>query len=415
MRVCIHRGSEQIGGTCIEVEAQGKRIILELGLPLDQEFDDVALPPVRGLHEHNDSILGLLISHPHLDHFGLLSKIKRDIPILIGPGALKIIQASDFFYPKNLSFNNTILFENEYPITLGPFKITPYLIDHSAYDAYALQIEADGKKLFYSGDFRFHGRKGKLVDKLLRNPPEDIDILLMEGTTIGRNIESGGFPSEVDLEKKFIQLFSESPGLTLAWTSGQNIDRMVTLYKACRKTGKKLIADLYTAHILRSIGNTKIPQPGWKDFNVFVPGNLKKIIKERKLFDFARSFSRSRIYLENIKDEELNNYVMVFRPSMVRDLEQAGCMENASIIFSLWPGYLNEERYAWFRQWLSSYKIPLTRCHTSGHASVRDLKKFAAALSAKILIPIHSEMPDYYSELFDNVQLQKDGEWLEIT
>ena len=35
MKVRIHRGTREIGGTCIEVEAQGKRIALDVGLPLD--------------------------------------------------------------------------------------------------------------------------------------------------------------------------------------------------------------------------------------------------------------------------------------------------------------------------------------------------------------------------------------------
>jgi hypothetical protein len=33
MRVCIHRGAHEIGGTCIEIEAQHKRIVLDIGLP----------------------------------------------------------------------------------------------------------------------------------------------------------------------------------------------------------------------------------------------------------------------------------------------------------------------------------------------------------------------------------------------
>ena len=31
MRVRIHRGTQEIGGTCIEIEAQGKRIALDVG------------------------------------------------------------------------------------------------------------------------------------------------------------------------------------------------------------------------------------------------------------------------------------------------------------------------------------------------------------------------------------------------
>src|ERR1022692_1131971 len=35
MRVCIHRGTKEIGGTCVEIESGGTRIVLDVGLPLD--------------------------------------------------------------------------------------------------------------------------------------------------------------------------------------------------------------------------------------------------------------------------------------------------------------------------------------------------------------------------------------------
>ena len=35
MRVTVHRGGHQIGGTCIEVASEGSRIILDAGLPLE--------------------------------------------------------------------------------------------------------------------------------------------------------------------------------------------------------------------------------------------------------------------------------------------------------------------------------------------------------------------------------------------
>lgn len=44
MKACIHRGSNQIGGTCIELEADGVRIVLDIGIPLDA--DDPATVPM---------------------------------------------------------------------------------------------------------------------------------------------------------------------------------------------------------------------------------------------------------------------------------------------------------------------------------------------------------------------------------
>jgi len=40
MQVCIHRGSKEIGGSCVEVISHGKRLIIYLGLPLDAEKND---------------------------------------------------------------------------------------------------------------------------------------------------------------------------------------------------------------------------------------------------------------------------------------------------------------------------------------------------------------------------------------
>jgi Cft2 family RNA processing exonuclease len=32
MQICIHRGSKEIGGSCVEVIFHGKRLIIDLGL-----------------------------------------------------------------------------------------------------------------------------------------------------------------------------------------------------------------------------------------------------------------------------------------------------------------------------------------------------------------------------------------------
>jgi ribonuclease J len=74
VRACIHRGASEVGGTLVELAANGRRVVLEAGLPLD--LDRVAgrdlLPDVPGLWAEGDgSLLGLLISHGHPDHYGL--------------------------------------------------------------------------------------------------------------------------------------------------------------------------------------------------------------------------------------------------------------------------------------------------------------------------------------------------------
>ena len=66
-RACVHRGTRQIGGTCVELESDGARLLLDLGLPLDSdpaEVDPVGLlPDVAGLRSPDAGLLALIVSH----------------------------------------------------------------------------------------------------------------------------------------------------------------------------------------------------------------------------------------------------------------------------------------------------------------------------------------------------------------
>ena len=77
----------------------------------------------------------------------------------------------------------------------------------------------------------------KLFEAMIAHPPEGIDVLLMEGTTIGRTGTDEGFATEDELEREFARAFRETHGLSFVWTSSQNIDRLVTVFRAARRTG----------------------------------------------------------------------------------------------------------------------------------------------------------------------------------
>jgi len=412
MRICIHRGTHEIGGSCVEIESNQQRIVLDLGLPLNSDINDINLPNISGFMNSDSSLLGIFVSHPHLDHYGLTKKLESDTPIYIGPDAKKIINISRRFVPNGFEIQKSMDLKHRIPINLEPFTVTPYLVDHSAYDSYAFLIEADGKRLFYSGDFRGHGRKGKLLKSLLEHPPKDIDVLLMEGSTLGRIDSSDSYPTEDDLEHRLAAILTKSQGAALFWCSGQNIDRLVTAYRACRKAGREFVADMYTASVLRAIGNPRLPQPGWRGFSVYLPWYQKKMIIQKKLFDFAGSFKNFRIYPEHLR-ELAGNSMILFRPSMRFEFEKEKCLDQATLIYSLWSGYLEDEQYSGFLDWLKKMNIPLIQCHTSGHAPLADLKKLANAISPKMLVPIHTFNPEIYDDHFNNVVLKNDGQWWE--
>lgn len=413
MRVRIHRGTREIGGTCIELAAKGARLLLDLGLPLDGDPDDITRhPTIEGLDGGGD-LLALVLSHGHVDHWGLAHLAGPTLPVALGAATHRILKAAAPFIPRPYAPTTPIEFTSGQRLTFGPFHVTPHLVDHSAYDAYALEVEAGGQRLFYSGDIRGHGRKAALFERLVAHPPHDIDVMLMEGSTLGRLNAEQAFPTEADIEARFVKLFRETAGLALVAASAQNIDRMVSLYRTCKRTGRALVIDLYTAEILRATGNPNIPQSDWPHVAVYVPHYQRMQIKRNGRFDLLEPHGSQRIYPEALA-ALAPRAAIVFRPAMLRDLDRAACLTGARAIWSQWDGYLKQPRGEALLAELAVRDIPLAQAHTSGHASIPDLKRLAAAVAPKMLVPIHTFEAGRFPELFGpSVALKDDGLWWE--
>ncbi len=413
MRLRIHRGATEIGGNCIEVESSGQSILLDLGAPLMGELSPIeALPSVEGLvNGTNTNLLGIVISHPHADHYGLASFAHPSIPVYIGHEADRLLRAAMAFGPFGAAFPNVVHYGHREPFQIGPFRLTPYLNDHSAFDAYSVLVEADGRNLFYSGDIRGHGWKSRLFDQLLATGPKDADVMLLEGTTLGRDGKERS-ETEADLAGRFAESISATSGIVLTTLSGQNIDRLVTLYKATKITRRNFVVDLYVAHLLRALGRKSLPDPTSGALRVFLPRRNKMKIVRDKAFDLVEPYRHRRIYPHELRRRR-KHLVMTFRPSMAQDLADADCLGGAKLIYSMWPGYL-ERGSPNLREWCADRGVGFEIIHTSGHADAYDLKRLVDALQPKRLIPIHTLTPDRYQTLSHNTTPLRDGLWTEI-
>ena len=410
MRCRIHRGCHEIGGNCIEIESQEKRIVLDIGLPLKDETT-APLPDISGLTSSDDSLLGIFVSHPHPDHYGLLERITEPVPVFMGDAAREIIEVSGFFTPlPSLGGIQTRLYADGQAIQMGPFTVTPISIDHSAHDSYCLLIEANGKRLLYSGDIRAHGRKAELFQRLVNNPPPDIDVLICEGTQIGR-IPDFAYRDEAAVATRMTELFKASKGMCLVWCSGQNIDRIASVFEATKESGRQLILDMYTAEIMRATGDASLPNPGRDGVTVYLPISQKKLIKREKAFHISNPYYPNRIYPEDLA-EAAPQSVMIFRPSMFRELQRAECLNGAMLVSSVWSGYVHRSHEELEK--MTQVGIERFHVHTSGHATVDELQKFVDAFPNSRIVPIHLEDREGFGWLSPTVELRNDHEWWEI-
>jgi ribonuclease J len=400
----------------VEVEQDGFRLLLDLGLPIDASTNSQQqLPPgVHGLDGSDSALLGIFITHPHLDHFGLLGYVSPTIPVGMGAAARRMLAAAAPFLPGDWPLPAPgWSYESRISMEVGPFRVTPILVDHSAFDAYALMVESGGKRLLYSGDFRAHGRKSALFDGLVANPPREIDALLVEGSSLGRLRDDQRFATESDVEQQLVTLFAETSGLALVHTSAQNIDRIVSIYRACKRTERKLVVDLYAAAILETTGHSHIPQSDWDDIALFVPQSQRLQVKKNAWFDLLKRHSTHRVFMEDLQATP-EEFALLFRPLHQLDLEHANCLNGAAYVYSQWEGYWDGGTYDRAKDWLLGHNIAKHSIHTSGHASPVDLKVFVAAMAARQVVPIHSFMPEHYPTLFANVCPHADGQWWDV-
>jgi len=422
MNFKIHRGTKEIGGSCVEVWTESTRIIVDFGMPLVNpdltQFDSRAikalsvdelivkgiLPDIHGLYG-NSGIPALILSHAHQDHFGLINFISANCQIYLGRATQKLIEITNIFTNQDWMISNPQHFESGKSFFIGDIEITPYLMDHSAFDAYAFLIKAAGKSLFYSGDFRIHGRKTKAFDWFSYNTEQNIDYLLLEGTTIGR--VNKNFPTESEIEEEFVDTFKTSKGINLIYTSGQNIDRIVSIYRACKRAGKTLAVDFYIACILKELSEfASIPYPSnnFPEIRVFFPYRLSKMISNKGNEKLLYRFKNYKITKEQI-GEQFDKTVMIVRPSMLKDLEYIKALENGIFIYSMWDGYKKEKTTKKFIDFLIKKGMTEKSIHTSGHADRDALKRMVEVLNPKNLVPIHTFEGDEYKKIFTGTKV----------
>ncbi len=371
----ILRGREKIGENLIEITYDKTKLLVELGKALEESAASAEIEEAV-LKKKYDAVL---ISHYHADHAGRIEQ-KRDCPIYIGAGAKRILEAMDEYRGRALP-PNIAAYRSGRTFRCGQIFVTPYLCDHSAFDSYMLLFEAGGKRILYTGDFRFHGRKSE--EALLRRLPHAVDVLIAEGTNLG-----SGKPciSEQMLEARAAELFGRTERPIFILQSAANFDRLVSFYRAAKRCGRIFYEDVYTALLAAAAGG-KIPRPDvFSDVFAFTPRPVRGRRKDL-FFEFQAKRGMAQI-------ARGGKFVMLVRPSMLGYLKKlAGKMDlgGGMLIYSMWSGYREKEDVARFLAEARELGLEEHTLHTSGHASEEELARLKACIHAEEYVTVHTE------------------------
>lgn len=377
MKIRIHRGTHQIGGIAAEISTDKTRIIIDMGdeLSLDPDFKSAPLD-IPGVTDQSGGCDAVLFTHYHGDHIGQMERIRKDIPMYSGALAKDIMLLSAK-HSKNTSdelisrMNSIQTFEPGIAFMVGDIQITPFSVDHSACDSYMFLIEADGKKLLYTGDFRTHGFRGKAVPKIMDKLVRKVDALVIEGTTLSRSDTEP--MTEYDLQKK-VKEYIKQYKYVFVLCASTNLERICALSKAVPK-GKYFICDRYQYYLLDLIENH------WGKYSELYRGIKKNYLSE--------------VILDGFIDQ---GGVMAVRDNQsFRKIIPRFDRSQSILLYSMWDGYRTkpDSTIPSFLELAGKWE-PL---HTSGHASHADLQMVIEKTSPEKIIPIHTDDPDMLKKL----------------
>lgn len=394
MKLCIHRGTHQIGGIAAEIATETTRILIDMGdeLSLDPGFVSAPLH-IPGVTDANGRCDAVLFTHYHGDHTGQMLRIRPDIPLYAGALAKDIMRLSsahswkkDEVLCKRIETIRT--FSAGMPFLIGDIQITPFGIDHSAVDSYLFLIEADGKCILYTGDFRLHGVRGKTMDKILDRRIGKVDAIITEGTTVSRT--DGKTVTEWELQAR-VRNYLQQYKYVFVLCATTNLDRIFALARAVPR-GKYCICDDYQKMLVETVSKH------WSGISSFYEMPKLLSFKHHPPARFA----------------ELGGLMFVRANSKFGAIICQYNPAQSILLYSMWDGYRTKPGST-IPDFLALTDTWET-LHTSGHASPEDLRHVIEKADPQLVIPMHTDAPQKMQALCPDrtVVLLKDEEELSL-
>lgn len=399
MKICIYRGTDEIGGNCIEISTNKTRILLDIGTPLSSMDEKNPLETYKNsccgvYQEDTPTIDAIFISHTHRDHYGLLPIINTTIPVYMSKITHDILTKIEPLLPDDFDVSNLDIHEidSKQTIKIKDLKITAFAVDHIP-GAMAYEITDGKKRIVYTGDFRFHSNqkwKSWALADLAANP----DYLIMEGTRLSRTEDIEEYNTENSVYRAITKLLRESNNIAFATFSSQNLDRLVSFIKASIASNRTLVIDPYTATLLDVFNNAfaTVPTADMLNNIRIYFGTSESIATKMKKNGLFYKHKDKKITKEEILATP-NKFILKYNKKLA-DWLLKKCVSNYDFIYSMWHGYL-ESQTTW-----DKHKEHIVEIHTSGHADIANLQKFVKRIKPKTIIPIHTECKNDFQEKF---------------
>ncbi|MGB0651601.1 MAG: MBL fold metallo-hydrolase [Thermoplasmatota archaeon] len=327
-------GVGEIGGNAFLLEGGGSRLFLDLGKRFGSDprpgaartpgwndyYDDFLQPrgttlapdlmrlgiipdlPTlwrqdRGGQAGASPVDGVLVSHAHMDHCGLLGLLRPDVPIWLSPGSRAtlaslqetgggvmaeylearpkgILPKKDGSPGKGTAWKDP---ETGDPVAatrptdggavqVGDWDLKHFDVDHSIHGARATLLEGP-LSVVYTGDFRMHGRDPDATKRFVERAG-GVDVILAEGTRVRPPGDDHGHNNTDDESMVAAEMGAmlRAAGDRFVGVSfpPRDLDRFLSIWDVAREHGRRLVIPTKLAHLLDSVrgsGEPGLPDP----------------------------------------------------------------------------------------------------------------------------------------------------------
>ncbi len=388
----VLRGN-QIGGCVVLISTERAKICIDYGENLPGQEDE---EKTVGLDWENEKVDGVFFTHYHGDHIGGFMEIPAGIPLYMGEVTRQVMLNIRKALHRDeeaavLSDRNRVReLRAKHTIAVGDIRLTPYMVDHSAYDAYMFLIETPDKTILHTGDYRNHGYRGRALFDVLekhvvcrgRRP---VDVLITEGTMMNRSGERAY--SEAELQGDARKLFQNHRHVFLICSS-TNLDSLASFYQAGASCGMGMYGNSYVYSQLKTFRETA--------------GKMTPCYTFQYAYEVRFDFMLPGLSITQEQHMRDRGFVTVIKgtPAYEKWIERFADL-NPIVVYSMWEGYLEPWRKA-YDPVLHAFtkKYHAIHMHTSGHAPAEVIAEVINRVSPReAIIPIHTENAAGFWEL----------------
>ncbi|MBY8985786.1 MAG: ribonuclease J [Candidatus Lokiarchaeota archaeon] len=420
------------------------------------------------------NVNAIIVSHAHMDHCGNIGLLKPDYPIIASPSTIMLLKAmldcssamlgSDVAYyslklpdkdkrilkpernkdygrdfictePYSESFQEFLHSSIKSKTTLkegnlsslndfsSNFEVKSFEVDHSIYGATAYIVSGENS-IAYTGDFRLHGKKRKSSEKFIQNAKE-ASVLIIEGT---RATREDVYESEQKVYEKCLKTAEEAKGVIIADFTARNFERLEMINSIATKIDRTLIITPKDAYLLKALQKAdeidRIKNIGiYSDLKSTTRGWEKYLTNEENEINYIDPAEISK---------DPDNFILCFSLFDIKNLLDIK-PSKGSYIYSSSEAFTEESEFDFVRlnNWLKFFGITINGFeiieekgkekpkftkgfHASGHASRKDLLWAIDTINPDIVIPVHTDNPQWFKDNFDNAILMKDGDTFKI-